>query len=359
MGMVLLVLALVVQQAVSTRRYQRRTVYPSGRTRWAVLAVAGGLSSTFLVSAFSAYAMFITMVNEVGWTSHLNWLFIVAMTAGALRFAFLADRPLRWARRVLQPSAEEVLRADSRPEVLLLRSFQDDSLEIRTRPTAERALAESVIRESNTRFEEHIAWCLWRLGPVVAVGQSGANLAPLGAVREYLAEDVWQSAVEERMDHSMVIAMIVGRSPALYWEIGEIRRKGLLSKTLFLFPPLDRKESEYRMAVLSSALNVDVFDLLPDGPRWPVALAFEASGKPRLFVTDGRDDVSYEIVIQRAGELMTKNAGVNLNGPSAHWTSVDQVDTRSLLVPFDSTKSFGQKRSWLKIAWDFLWPAIT
>ncbi|MFD6106711.1 hypothetical protein ACFWFQ_29080, partial [Nocardia salmonicida] len=92
-----------------------------------------------------------------------------------------ATRPFVYARRMAALRADEALADDRRRQVLLLRSFQDDELRMRMHRSARHSPVEVVAGQAFERFEELLAWSLWRIGPVVAIGQPGEELPTLGA----------------------------------------------------------------------------------------------------------------------------------------------------------------------------------
>lgn len=245
-----------------------------------------------------------------------------------------ARRPIRFARRLVQPVVRTAIEADSRPPVMLLRSFQDDALEVAVHPGAHATAVEEMTGEAYLRFEEIIAWALWRHGPVLAVGQPGTILQPLGAARDYYGDDEWQEAVHARTGEASLIVLVVGRSPGLMWEIEQLRRKGLLGKTLFVLPPVPLDELAPRMLTLASALSMKVEALDPGDHRFPLVLQFEIDGTPRLVVSGGRDDRSYLAAIADAGVHALDQPTMSVTGPSDPWSAVPD-DVSELLETFD------------------------
>lgn len=127
---------------------------------------------------------------------------------------------LRRSRRHEAVSAAQAMADDPRPPVLYLRSFQDDGsvlLEDRGIPGT-RALTRAVSPMSS---EEELADILQRIGPVVAIGKPGETLPELGAARLYVDHDKWQAEVGALMRRAALVAVRVGRSPGVLWEIGQ------------------------------------------------------------------------------------------------------------------------------------------
>jgi hypothetical protein len=224
-------------------------------------------------------------------------IFFVVLLAVLLAVAAALDR---LARRLNARRAEQALRHDGRPEIILLRSFGDDTLTIRSR-LAGRSIVERLALRRRDTFEQLIAWTAWRYGPVVAIGEPGTHLPPLGATRAYYPHNQWQEEVARRIQDGSGVVLIAGRTPSLAWELGRMATLGVLSKLLIVFPPLPQPELRRRVAVVYGALGLnssrvpaarsDIGDL--------VSLGFDKEGKPFFTVTDGRDDNAYLASLER------------------------------------------------------------
>lgn len=128
---------------------------------------------------------------------------------------------LRWTRRIAsfaEPGAADIRARDSRPPILFLRSFDDESLPIGART-----------------LEESLSDALRPFGPFIAIGKPG-ELRPSGAAREYYSGDAWRPSVLNLMDHSAVIVTTAGATPGLEWEVARLRSLSRLRKTIFLLP---------------------------------------------------------------------------------------------------------------------------
>ena len=147
----------------------------------------------------------------------------------------------RRARRLAALDADEVLRRDQRPMVLYLRTFADDSLTIRTATYARRSFIDRLSPRRFERFEEVLVRNLTMIGPVVALNPPSTNLAPIGAARETLDADHWQSTIAGWMTDARFI--VVGAAPEAMtpgfgWELRMVDSQRLWSKTLLLLPPV-------------------------------------------------------------------------------------------------------------------------
>jgi len=292
---------------------------------WAM--AAGGLA--FIVIATAAFEM----VGSVRNISINGWRILVPMAFMGLSVVSGSSRPIRLARRLIQPWVTQRLDNDGRRPVLLLRSFADDSLEVQPPRRMTHGL-ESLAGEPYIRFEELVAWKAQGFGPLIAIGQPGTVLQPLGAARYYFSDDDWQTAIEERAHTCLSVFMVVGRSPGLIWEISHLRATERLAKAVFIFPPVPESELIARAEVLASALSLGPHALLvPDRRLWPIALTFSDDGIPMLVVSRGRSSDAYLRGLEALSAHISKDHG-RLAGPATEHQRVSVVD-RSLLTKFD------------------------
>jgi hypothetical protein len=172
---------------------------------------------------------------------------VTCIILGLLAYGMLhtAMKCVRHGRKLRTPSAEEIMRKDSRPPVLYLRPFARDS---------EAADAETIyqpggFQQGGSRGwlimrteEEQIVHVLQTIGPVIAIGKPGDTLPELGAARRYLkpGED-WQDVVEEWMAQASVVVLHAGTSQGLLWEL-QIARRKLSHEQLLILLSMDHEE---------------------------------------------------------------------------------------------------------------------
>ena len=252
--------------------------------------------------------------------------------------------PLQAARSRVQPDVEESLADDPRQEILLLRSFQDDELLMRMHRGSRHSPAELAAVQPFDRFEELLAWTLWRFGPVCALGQppeEGEPLQPLGAAREYYSDDTWEAGVRDRMRRSSILVFVAGRSPSLYREYVNVQRLDVIGKCAFVFPPVDYVELRLRLGVLESALGFPAgsFTATDSEGRRLLGIYFDDDGAPILVGVDGRDDFAYQAFFAEVGEkLVSRTRRVRLGTTSGPVEPTPEVEQK--LVRFDPTVSY-------------------
>jgi hypothetical protein len=151
-----------------------------------------------------------------------------------------------WALR-----AWEVTASDSRPPILYLRSFVDDT---KTLPGLGLFLLLLLfnpmwlLMRRQPSLEEALARAFASLGPFIAIGRPGEVAPPPGAARFYVSHHDWQQRVTEVLIGCRSVVMVLGKikgNDGLAWEVDQVFRTAAPEKIVLLVPPLD--ESEVRL----------------------------------------------------------------------------------------------------------------
>lgn len=251
----------------------------------------------------------------------------VALALGCVLLSVGAKK-LVTGRRALLVDASELRQADWRPPVVIVRSFKDDDLRLRSLMIFNplRAFA-----RTGTTFEEFISQRLSRIGPVIAISGQADDLFPLGAAR-YVADEIsWRDRVSELFDEARFIVVAVSDTPSLLWEVREALERGHASKLIFIFPPLPLTEAQRRWDALRQSIAADEIRQLqrvafpcgtrPDGLR---ALTYQSDrhGNQICVVGDGIGKASLgaalEIAISIAAEGQYKVLSHRTQSQSTH-----------------------------------------
>jgi hypothetical protein len=316
--------------------------------------IAGVVTTSFTIFAIgcAAYLLFIPAMQSLAipkalTTEDMQRISILALGL-ALLLLLLTDIIHRLGRRIALQGAQRILQRDQRQEILLLRSFMDDRLRIRAHRTGRQSLVERVTLRRFDGFEEIIAWALWAYGPVVAFGEPGTRLPPVGAARLSIPDRDWVSTVDQKIRASRLIVMNTGRTSAVVFEVQRIRLAGALAKTLFVFPPVAREELKRRLKILCAALDLDPGILMleySDG-KLPLALRFDQNGVPLVSVSDRRDDFGYQAAIQLAAQSIQAAAPGPVFAP-AEIASISRasVDAASAPLPISLTPAMMRKKT--------------
>lgn len=222
--------------------------------------------------------------------------------------------PIALGRRIAMKMLRGSTPESGEPPLLLLRSFNDDRLRMRARRLDRASIIDQLVMRRWETFEEIEASALGKYGPVLAVGTPGERLPPaLGAIRRQFSHEEWQARVAELCGSSTFIALNVGRSEGLIWEIDRLVKTGYLHKTIFLIPPVKAKERRLRLAVLSAVTGASwtLLDTRRTG-RTVLAVCFPLGTEiPMVIVGRGPDDVDYDVAIDRCVRaLQQADAGV-------------------------------------------------
>jgi hypothetical protein len=286
------------------RRYRHLTAQLGLRKR--VLVTVGiGASTTFLlVSVLAAGALkwfFETlpateMAERLGSNVEIGVLFLVLM-------AWSFNLPWREAGRSARLGLDRVLDSDGRLPVLLLRSFEDDKLRLRTRRGGRHSLVERLSLRRFDRFEETIAWMLWRYGPVAAAAEPGRAPPPLGAARDFYRDEDWRIVIRALIGSSRLILVTVGPGAGLSEEIEELLTMQAECRAVFLIPPVPDADAGARLERLSEKLEIEL-PPVPQrmGSHVVLAVILDADRRPVFLTGHFRDDVSYEVTLSEAAK---------------------------------------------------------
>jgi hypothetical protein len=210
----------------------------------------------------------------------------------------------RHARRLASVQARRLMMRDSRPPVLYLRSFGDDALKLWTATLGRPSLIERFAFRRFDAFEEVIVRHLSLRGPVIALNPPGTKLAPLGAARETLDADGWQSVIADWMERCALIVFVAPPglvTPGLTWELERISDHRHWDKTLILVPPVPAGLLQGRwQAFLHACTGLWPFTVPPsvEGPG-PLALTFKNSTWT-VITADRQNEWSYSAALKAA-----------------------------------------------------------
>lgn len=218
----------------------------------------------------AAWALFEPMMSSISgvFTSSTGW-FGVSSIPVLVAVTSVGAIALRVGLKLLNPTAQELLNADKRSLIVFLRSFGDDNLPFQSGRDGPSDLIARITMSgaTNTTLEEVLATTLSPIGPVVAVNRPGCKLAPLGAARQELPDDLWKEHVADWIDRAHLIVLMVGRTGGLLWEVETVFRQRAFSRLLLVFPPVisDQEHSERWKAMLSllKSLVEEVPEVLP------------------------------------------------------------------------------------------------
>jgi hypothetical protein len=279
---------------VSHQRYWRARALQVAAVLIAVPSLYfGGTGAGQLI--LRVYNLAIALLQEVA-DGFLSWF--LPITAGLVGVA-LSLSAWRLARIMLYPRAEDLLKADMRAPIVLLRSFRDDALHFEEEKTdtlsralskkdhklfewiqrLDAMLARFVLSNSGSEwekpgrrveripFEPIVHRQLRAFGPLIAIGRPGEKQPVLGASRKYVSNDDWRVQVLAWLEQARMIVVIAGYTDGIQWELEQIALKGYTRKVLVLLPPT-RRRLPWRKFVVSLATRAHLYDEFNRRKRW-------------------------------------------------------------------------------------------
>ena len=280
-GLVLAVYGTWDDITMRKRGYVTRPV-TAPATRW-LLILGFVLRLMLVLLAVLVAERGVNAVNNGDWPTGLGLMIAAVML---LTFAHLPS--VRADRLTLGRAVE-----DDAPGILLLRSFEDDKMRIRS-PWTMLGRSRPVLPLLFSRFEEFVTTALLgEDGRLVALGRPGERLPELGAVRTYYPMHGWQEAVLQTAARAKAIVVIAGLGDALSWEMRQLRELGLITKVLVVIPPDNEERSLIRLRRATEALTGA--SIRPAEYRYDalIALSCDSSGKVRHCLATGRDWSAY------------------------------------------------------------------
>jgi hypothetical protein len=207
----------------------------SGAVIVAVGFVGGGLAANGILWSV-VHLVFLANGRAADLPGHGNLLLLalLAIPLGILLAVYGLSEGVRLrdqGRRLRACDARTVLIRGKQEPVLLLRSFEDEQ-NPDPRP----------LDFWQRRYEESLVRVLRRLGPVVAIGRPGDNMSFGGAARLFVTDAYWRPAIQYLMKRSRAVAIVVGRTEGLWWEIETAFETVPREHLLFFFPYVHKTE---------------------------------------------------------------------------------------------------------------------
>ncbi len=141
-------------------------------------------------------------------------------------------------RRMRLADGWTVMQRDLRPPVVYLRPFFEDERQIYDGPVGARhgGVGSGASVKRNASHEREIARALHRVGPLVAIGKPGDSVAPLGAARVYVGDDVWQETVLALIKRAAIVILQPEATQGTWWELNAVAATTDWRRVLMLVP---------------------------------------------------------------------------------------------------------------------------
>ncbi len=151
----------------------------------------------------------------------------LAFGAAALNFA---------RKRLKAPELADAVAMDTRPPVLYLRAFQQESEPFAYVPGKEvrRYTQREGMNKPAVTLEQYLgAEFVKQLGPLIALGNPLDSVPPEGAARSYTPDEDWQRHFSMHATTAAAIVFNGSLSNSLHWELSEVTRSGWQCKLFF------------------------------------------------------------------------------------------------------------------------------
>jgi hypothetical protein len=307
------ILGLVIEQRIlrvgSPRRVVRLTrgaaVVPSILGATGTLAMLIG-ALLLVTLGFTAAGIGSGLADIATWQVRASALVTVLLAVFVLLWSLA---PTALGRRISMAMMRDRPLGEGSP-VLLLRTFGDDRLKLRTQRRDRLGLLDSLVMKRRERFEELVTIALAQYGAPVAVGRPGEKLPPgLGGQRVTFSNDTWQAGVNRMADDAALICMTLGKTAGLSWEMNLIASSGFLHKTVFLTPPVKASEQDLRLRLLAESYSIPPACLEPELGRRVLAFCWPLGWTRPFVVTSAvADDLSYDLAIEACKTAITTPA---------------------------------------------------
>lgn len=256
---------------------------------WALMLSAAWLLLLYCIYVFSNAYFHRTdhssgfMPRKPDWSAEFAGIWITSLMS--LTLVGLLPSVTAWikstrmlAQRLTKADAPLVLTQDTRAPIFYLRSFLD-------RYSGNDILAQS---ESD---ENMIFPVLNEVGPLIALGQPGETLPPLGATRLYLDKDRdWQATVTDYISRSRLVVISPGYSDGVIWETSKAFQLGQHEKVIISLISFwsemeySKNHNEYQRFIEAIGINTNLE--LPKGIDGSLFVYFDAGRNARIVKAD-------------------------------------------------------------------------
>ena len=211
------------------------------------------INSIELVELFSAIGFltvaiaFVTLIvtsgqHEAGsfyYVLSLLLIVLISFTVSILPLLHRREKDLK-ARKAYDDLLNSE-RDPARPLILFLRPFDLDGRITRHISTNDKLPPSVGPAQGELDFEDHMVSCGELFGDVVSLGKSLRIGERLGAAARFETTDEnWKSIVSAFLDEADIILLLPSTNPGTQWEMDQIFRRKLLSRTLILhWPPVN------------------------------------------------------------------------------------------------------------------------
>jgi hypothetical protein len=211
----------------------------------------------------------------------------------------LAAKMNTLGKKLAARRAQDQLREDARPPIILLRSFQDDELLFERWHVA-------FLLQPEVSFEEVLAPVCANYGPVIAIGRPGEQAPPAGFGRYWVPDVAWRDKVVGLLEECYKVVVIAGETHGLAWEVSQLFALGIPEKVILVIPPNRVEQGWAQVDDLFQrwAQADDLFPaLLPPFQGDEILVTFDANWMCRVWRARARHRGTYATILAAALRL--------------------------------------------------------
>lgn len=164
---------------------------------------------------------------------------------------FIGYLVLREAKKYSVQGGESILKNDSRPPVLYLRSFNDEVEDrsmvkyVKSISTSNKKDLALTMPSVGFREQDAMGYVFRKIGPYIALGKPGETLPELGSSKIYVPNESWQNTIRDFFRKSKLIIFRAGKTEGLKWELQELVQTVTPRKVAMILPVKDEEYDSF------------------------------------------------------------------------------------------------------------------
>ena len=255
--------------------------------------------------------------RELPWLVHLF---------GIVLLIFVGKPLTRWVLTRFKQYAKPLpSRRPDKPLVLLLRSFIDDQRQ---------SMVAGVLGDVHfATQEEELTQAFLPYADVVAVGRPAERLPPLGAMRLYYSDDIWQSAVHTLASDAALVILRPAQTKAVQWELSHLVENIEPTKVVIWNPePGLDEDLEKGFLELLRAAGLQLTNPVSSGTGLGALLLFDKNWRPRAAPLVGKEiglfSTGWKMLKQQAVWLLARSGAAQIPDLERQFTPLQSFQLR-------------------------------